>query len=246
MAAAPERRMGFTLIESLAALGMTALIVFCATSLLRDGAFFFDRGTRAADQTEQFALATDRLARDFGAARYVLQNIQGKSQIAFAASPEGVVRLISDGGTGGARRDEVIEFSIESEGDSRRLVRRSAAWIGPRARFDEVALSRPVVLLSGPFDMSFKFAGITAEGDFDWREGWSGAGGLPRRVKLTLIDVTTGVDLLPGDGFPIFADAPMSCATGKDECLALSKTGAGPGASTNLSASSQRPGQDTP
>jgi hypothetical protein len=197
---------GFTLIESLAALGVTALIVFCSTSLVRDSAFFFDRGTRAADQAERFALVAERLSRDFGAARYVTQNEAGRPQVAFVADPAGTVRFVTGGGTGGARRDEVVQLSIESDGDSRQLVRRSAAWIGPRARVSEVAVSKPVVLLSGAFDMSFKYARFTSEGALDWREQWTGAEGLPRFAKLTLIDMATGVDLTPGDGFPIFAN----------------------------------------
>jgi hypothetical protein len=246
MAAARSRSEGFTLIESLAALGVTALIVLCSTSLLRDSVFFFDRGTRAADQTERFALVADRLSRDFGAARYALQSEAGRPQVVFAANPEGTVRFVTGGGTGGARRDEVVQLSIESDGDSRQLVRRSAAWIGPRARLSEVAVAKPVVLLSGALDMSFKFGRLTSEGALEWQDQWTGAEGLPRFVKLTLIDLATGVDLTPGDGFPIFANAPMSCAAGKDDCLTPGKADAGAAASPTPTSPQQSSAQASP
>ena len=57
MMASLERRAGFTLIESLVALAITSLIVLSAGALIRDGLFYFDRGTRAVDETEEFALA---------------------------------------------------------------------------------------------------------------------------------------------------------------------------------------------
>ena len=54
-------------------------------------------------------------------------------------------------------------------------------------------------------------------------------------TSLQVIDLATGVDLTPGDGFPIFANAPMSCANGKDDCVTGGKADTGPVASATPS-----------
>ena len=62
---------GFTLIEVLAALAIASVIIMASTALIHNVALFFDRGTRGVTEAERLMLAVERLAGDFGSARFV-------------------------------------------------------------------------------------------------------------------------------------------------------------------------------
>jgi len=210
------RSAGFTLIECLVALAVTSLVAFAAGSLLRETGSFFDRGTRAVDETERFAWAVDRLTRDFAAARFVPQAGEKSGSAAFIGEPGRVVFVAA--GRGGSA-PEVVEYSTAPGEAGEQLIRRQAAWPGPSARLAQAELKDPVVLLSGTYDISFEFAQAPPGGGLVWRDRWSGAEGLPGSVKVKLIDAASGVDFLAASDFAIRANAPLACASGKDDCL---------------------------
>ncbi len=68
---ATTRQGGFTLVEILAALAIASVIIMASAALTRNVALFFDRGTRDVGESERLMLAVDRLAADFGSARFV-------------------------------------------------------------------------------------------------------------------------------------------------------------------------------
>ena len=212
------------MIESLVALAVTAMIVFSTAALVHDGAFFFDRGTRAVDQTEQFALAVDCLTRDLAAARFVLEIGARGPTAAFTGDGQGRALFITSGGRApGPQGEEVVEYSVDRNDAGASLVRRRSPWTGPRMRLDDAELRDPVVLLSGAFDISFEFLDSSSPGALVWQDEWTNAKTLPHSMRLKLLDRSTGVDLLAGRDFLIRANAPLSCASGKDDCLSLGK-----------------------
>jgi prepilin-type N-terminal cleavage/methylation domain-containing protein len=237
MMTAAERRAGFTLVEMLAALAITAMVIMSMGALLYQTTFFFDRGTRTVDQSEQLALAVDSLKRDFAAARFVVQRYPDGIRAAFTGTPGGddasaKVLFVTAGGKGpGAQGAEAVSMTIERGEDSVQLVRRRSAWAGPHMRLEDVRLGDPVVLLKGKFAISFKFSELTEDGKLEWRDLWTGEHGLPYSVRLTMRDDETGADLLPGADFRIYADAPAGCAGGGTDCVSLDAApGDAPGA----------------
>jgi type II secretion system protein J len=237
MMAALERRAGFTLIESLVALAITSLIVLSAGALIRDGLFYFDRGTRAVDETEEFALAVDCLTRDFGAARFVRPKGGDRRAASFTADGEGKVRFVTGGDKApGAQGEEVVEYSVERNDDISQLVRRRAAWSGPRMAVEDADPQDPVIVLKGNFDISFGFSDLTPSGELAWRDEWAAEESLPHSVKLSLRDPQSGVDLLSDGDFLVRANAPMSCDTDQD---CLSSGNSAPNPTTTIGAQQQ-------
>lgn len=217
---------GFTLIETLAAFAIFALIIAGVGLLLHDGVFFFDRGTRAADQQEELSLAMDCLRRDFGSARFVVQKTAKSAKAAFVAGPavdDGptMIRFITSGRTSGSSGLDVVGLSVETLDGVTELVRRRTIWTGPRMHLDDAALSDAVVLIKGKFDITFAFSDLTADGKLTWHDGWTGEDGLPHSVRMTLQDASAGPDVRINAEFPIHADAQASCATEKRDCLSL-------------------------
>ena len=204
-------RDGFTLVEVLAALAIASVIIIASAALIRNVAFYFDRGTRGATEAERLMLAVGRLAGDFGSARFVPRRTADGAAIAFVAEQASVVFVAAGGVASRSSDDELVSLTVEQDGDLRRLVRRRATWPGQRARFEDVTPQDSVVLIEGKLDMSFAFGRTAPDGKLVWYSSWTGQSVLPRYVRLTLRDHDTGTDLLGEAAFVVRADAPPAC-----------------------------------
>lgn len=221
---------GFTLIEVLAALAIASVIIMASAALVHNVALFFDRGTRQVTEAERLMLAVERLAGDFGSARFVSQRAQaGGSAVAFTGEPAGIVFVGAGRAASASLDDDLIKLSVEQEGDVSRLVRRQAIWPGPPARFEDVAAKDPVVLLEGRLDISFVFGRFEPDGSLAWQTTWAGEKVLPQYVRLNLRDRTSGANLLGEADFVIRANAPAACGQPDAlvSCLAVATSAPG-------------------
>ena len=147
-----DRQRGFTLVEVLAALAITSVIIAGTATLIHQVAFNFDRGARSMDRAEALALASDRLAGDFSAARFVVW--PDDHTAAFEGGPD-KVSFLSAAGVGarlpGARAggEELVTLTVEETDGVTRLVRRRAAWPGPHVHFGDLDPGDSVVLVEG-------------------------------------------------------------------------------------------------
>jgi prepilin-type N-terminal cleavage/methylation domain-containing protein len=225
-------RHGFTLVELLAALAIASVIIAATAALVHNVALHFDRGTRGVSEEERLVLAVERLAVDFGSARFVLQTTEAGTALAFTGEPassEASAKIVFVGAGGiasGPQGEEVVNLTIEQDGDVTRLVRRRAAWFGPRTRLADLTLSDPVILLEGNVDIVFAFGRVNPDGALAWSDGWKGELTLPRFVRLILRDRATGANRLAGAEFVVRADAPGACAQGDAAAACLSGSAA--------------------
>jgi Prokaryotic N-terminal methylation motif len=233
-----DNRSGFTLVEMLAAFAIASAVIFATAALLHNLALSFDRGTSRVAGGERLAVVAERLATDLGSAAFVLQKTSAGPAAAFAGSSTKVVFVGFRGADAVAKRNEpqygsqqVVSLSVEEADETTKIVRRRAAWPGPRTLFQDVALGDEVVLLEGTFDATFAFARVTAEGALNWVDAWTGERTLPRLVRLKLRDRVSGGDLLGGAEFVIRADAPSPCAVADAnvDCLSGLSSGSGAG-----------------
>ena len=210
---------GFTLLETLTALAIAAVIVVATSGLLHDVLLHFDRGTRRVSEAEQVLQAVHRLAGDFASARFILRpNVPGASGplqgagVLFVGDPSSVTFVAAGGVMVGPQGEEMVKLSVEDDGGVSRLVRRRAAWREPHAHFQDMPPQDPVVLLEGRVDISFTYARLTPEGALAWSDNWTGEFGLPRLVRVIVREPNSGMDLLAEAPFLVRADAPAGCA----------------------------------
>jgi prepilin-type N-terminal cleavage/methylation domain-containing protein len=230
-----ERRQGFTLVEVLAAFAVASVVIVATAALMHNLVLSFDRGTGRVDAGERLLLAADRLAADIGAARFVLQTTPAGKIAAFRGEPTRIT-FISAALIDPARQDddpvrsEIVSVTARGLDDATELVRSRARWSDPRMRIEDAVPQDDVVLLSGRFDAAFKFARVAADGALSWSSSWIAERSLPRLVKLSLIDRTSGIDLLGGAEFVLRADAPLACARASPslECLTGAAAGQPP------------------
>ena len=212
-------RRGFTLVEVLAAFTIASVIIVATAALMRSVVLSFDRGTNRVSGAERLLLAADRLANDIGSARFVKQVTPAGAVAAFRGEATKIMFVGAGGidpgrsrGGAGAPGEEVVSIAIEHAGDRTEVVRRRGAWLGSRARFEDVLLRDEVVLVEGLFDSSFAFARTNPDGTIAWSESWTDTQRLPRLVKLNLRERASGIDLFGGAEFVVHADAPAPCA----------------------------------
>jgi type II secretory pathway component PulJ len=232
---------GFTLLETLTALAVTAVIVVATTGLLHDVLLHFDRGTRRVTEAEHLLQAVHRLAGDFASARFIRRpNLPGASApqglgAMFVGDPSSVTFVAAGGVMVGPQGEELIKLTVEADGEVSRLVRRRAAWREPHAHFEDVPPQDPVVMLEGRVDISFTYGRLTSDGALTWSDDWTGEFGLPRLVRVIVREPNSGVDLLAEAPFLVRADAPAACARAAQPA----NNGAGSAANANARRSPQ-------
>lgn len=203
---------GFTLIEVLAALAIASVIIMASAALIHNVALFFDRGTRSVTEAERLMLAVERLAGDFSSARFVTRRTErGTGAVAFAGELARIIFVGAGRAASGSLDDDLLSLAVEQDGEVSRLVRRRVTWPGPRARFEDVTLKDPVVLIEGKLDISFIFGRVAPDGALAWSTSWAGEGALPQYVRLNLLDRATGANLVGEADFVIRANAPAAC-----------------------------------
>src|SRR5580704_5638732 len=107
------RQNGFTLVEVLAALAITSVIIAATTALVHNVALYFDRGTRGVGEGERLILAVERLAADIGSARFVSRTTELGSALAFTGEPANdekpaTIIFVGAGGTGSNYQGEEV------------------------------------------------------------------------------------------------------------------------------------------
>src|SRR5262245_27626212 len=121
--ACPGRREGSTLVEVLAALAITSVIIAAIGALVHNVALSFERGTRRVSEGERLILAVERLAADIGSARFVQRATDNGAALAFSGEPakgEEAAKIIFVGAGGsGFNHDgeEAVSLTVEQEGE---------------------------------------------------------------------------------------------------------------------------------
>jgi hypothetical protein len=193
---------GFSLIEVLAALVVTMLLVLAFTPLAGQLLATLPRGTEVARLVELKTRGIGRLREDLRHAivwtgfgeREKLATFRGaETWISFAAA--------SSLGVGGSGL-EMLSVTVDTSSDGRALVRRRAPLVGTTFG----SFQDPVVLLSGPFRFVFRY--FTRDG----REVpvWDNRIELPARIKLTITD-QRGTLLSAPIELPTFASLSAGC-----------------------------------
>jgi general secretion pathway protein J len=168
---------GFTLIEALAAVAITAATLGGLGALAGQWLPHWRHGFVALQSADLVGLALDRIAEDVGAAEYARLD-GGQGAPLFRGEPEAVTFVRQASGPGAGPRLEIVRIA-EVPTQQGLEVERARAGFAPGAIG---AFRDATTLLRPPFRLAFAYAGP----DGQWRPAWAGGPALPRAVRLSV------------------------------------------------------------
>jgi len=216
----PDGRAGFTLLEALVAMALTALIVSALAALTAQWLRSWDRGLVRIEQDEQLALRLERLVEDLAAAEFIPIDRQALESF-FEGDAHQVTFVRTALSPNGGPGLDIVHLGEVAGPVGPTLVRSRARFTplpaGPKNR-DLPKFVDPVVLASPPYRVAFSYAGA----DRVWRDVWRHEMLLPKAIRLTLRQ--TGASPVRGvtTAVPLHVDVPAECIAAKSlaECIA--------------------------
>jgi prepilin-type N-terminal cleavage/methylation domain-containing protein len=219
---------GFTLVEVLAALAVASLILVSlnlASTSVRQAV-----GTTRQNLGSQAALSAAAGIFQKDAARIVKLRRPGEAETAayvFEGSARQMVYPLSEQEGASQGGLYLVRLrALNAEGGAQ-LVRDRAPLLPGEAEDLERPWKDAVVLLEGPFDISFAYR-AQRTGERAWNESWSAEGAMPEQVRLTIEDSATGRLRLPVIVQSLLVDAEAECAADPSRCGEAKPEGASP------------------
>jgi general secretion pathway protein J len=218
MTTCAEKRIGeqgFTLIEALAALALTGLVLSALATITAQWLPNWNRGFDRIQQSELVGISMRRIAADLAAAEYVPPN-RDQVKPLFDGSALSVTFVRTALGPNVGVGLDVVRIG-ETTDQGRLVTVRSRAAFGPLppglSPSEQINVSDPVVLLRSPFRLSFAYAGS----DRVFRDSWRDADRLPAAIMLTVRDVASGRILSVSTVTPVHVDAPAGFGNSGDQ-----------------------------
>jgi general secretion pathway protein J len=185
----PKRRTGedgFTLIEALVALALTGLVLSALGAITAQWLPNWNRGIDRVQRNEQVAIALDRIGADLASATFVPAN-RDRHQPLFEGDELAVTFVRTALGPNAAPGLDVVRIGETIDRHEFATVR-SRSPFGPlpigSSLSEQLQFVDPVVLMRGPFRLSFSYAGP----DRIWKSSWHDSGKLPALIMLTVRD----------------------------------------------------------
>lgn len=200
----PRRaKAGFALIEVLASLVITLLLMVALTPFVRQMLATWSRGGEAAALVEVERRGLGRLRDDVRHAIAGAGYGRNEDLAIFRGNEVSLsfpaVLALGSSATG----VEYLSYTIENTADGRALVRRSAPMIGSTYG----TLTDPVIIASGPFKFFFKYFSRDGQELVEWT---ASRFDLPARVELNLSSENGSMLSIPIT-LPLFASLSAGC-----------------------------------
>ena len=206
---------GFSLIETLAALALTGLVLSALATITAQWLPNWNRGIDRIQRSELVGIAMQRIAADLAAAEFVPAGRDQRKPL-FDGSALSVTFVRTAIGPNVGPGLDVIRIAESS--DQGRLVtmrtRASFAPVPPGVSLTEYVQTRdPVVLLTPPLRLSFAYAGP----DRVFRDSWHDSDRLPASIRLTVREAGSGRVLSVSTVTPVHVEAPAAGGSQDDD-----------------------------
>jgi general secretion pathway protein J len=172
---------GFSLIEAMAAMALTAIIIVALSTVVGQWLPNWRRGFVDLQRADLLGIGLERLVEDLSAAEYVTPSAGGKTTL-FQGDASSVMLVRSAIGPDAHPHLEIVRLAEINEDRGLALVRTRARFAPttPKA----IAFADPVTLIRAPLRITFSYAGP----DRVWLPSWTGRQQLPEAVRISVRD----------------------------------------------------------
>jgi general secretion pathway protein J len=176
---------GFSLIEAMATLALTATIIVALSSVAGQWLPNWRRGFVDLQRADLLGVGLERLVDDLSAAEYVTPSA-GPPAPLFEGDGSSVIFVRSAIGPDAYPHLEIVRLAEIKEDRGLAMVRTRARFAptAPGAPAQAIAFGDPVTLIRAPFHITFAYAGP----DRLWLQSWKGRERLPEAVRITVRD----------------------------------------------------------
>jgi general secretion pathway protein J len=181
---------GFSLIEALAAVALTATIVIALSTVAGQWLPNWNRGFAGLQRTDLLGIGLERIAQDVSAAEYVMPSADASGPL-FDGEATSVTFVRSAIGPDAYPHLEVVRIA-ESKDDRGQAMIRTRAPFAPRkpgGSAQSFAFEDMVALIRAPLRVSFAYAGP----DRVWVASWKGKQRLPEAMRIVVRNATNRV-----------------------------------------------------
>jgi general secretion pathway protein J len=183
-----SRAAGFSLIEAMATLALTATIILALSSVVGQWLPNWRRGFVDLQRADLLGGGLERLVDDLSAAEYVTRSAGAPAPL-FDGDASSVMFVRSAIGPDAYPHLEVVRVAEIKEDRGLAMVRTRARFAPtapkpPGAPAQPIAFGDPVTLIRAPFHITFAYAGP----DRVWVPSWKGRDQLPEAVRISVRD----------------------------------------------------------
>jgi hypothetical protein len=191
-----DRHGGFALIESIAVLLLSALVLLTlligADILTRSSAI----AARRANDLETLATGFAALRRDIETARLVEVGEGDEKRVLFYGAPRELALVVAEDPYDPDDRDSFVRIRAQYEGDRGVLSRSSADFRPGVTDFAGVSFSAPALLLAGSWQYRFAYAGVGSAG-LRWTSQWAEPGRMPAAIRVEVLNAAGNAHVAP-------------------------------------------------
>jgi general secretion pathway protein J len=180
-----SRVAGFSMIEAMAALALTATIILALSSVAGQWLPNWRRGFVDLQRADLLGVGLERLADDLSAAEYVTPSAGAPAPL-FEGDASSAVFVRSAIGPDAYPHLEIVRLAEIKEDRGVAMVRTRARFAptAPSVAAQAISFGDPVTLIRAPFHISFAYAGP----DRLWLPSWKGRKQLPESVRISVRD----------------------------------------------------------
>jgi general secretion pathway protein J len=160
-----NRQAGFTLLETILSLALTALIVGMIATMARQWLINWNRGADKIEQIEAVTLAENRLVLDLERALAFPFHPENPNP-SFLGSSNDVIVVSEPTQRDGTDRLMIVRYQSNAEHG----IRRSIALYDHALALDAVTFSEPVTLLPAPYQMTLSYRDREGRDHSDWHD----------------------------------------------------------------------------
>jgi general secretion pathway protein J len=184
-----ERRInerGFTLVETLVALALMALVLSALANITAQWLPNWNRGFDRIQRSEMIGVTLQRVADDLASAEFVPAGSDEQRPL-FYGTEQSVIFVRTALGPNAGPGLDVVHLSETTDRAGSATVRSRTLFRPLSAKSplsDQLHFGEPVLLFRAPYRLSFAYAGE----DQEWQSSWRDPDKLPAKIRLTVRD----------------------------------------------------------